>query len=281
MIVSYREILGDAHKRHYGVGAFNCLSLEHVLGAIEAAENLHSPIILELAEVQFPYSPIELMAPIFLEKARKATVPVCVHLDHGQSFETCARAIALGFNSVMIDSSLLPLEDNIAMTKEVVKMASAFGVDVEAELGMVGTIGVDEDRRTPDDIYTDVQESVKFVQETNIAALAVAIGNMHGKYIATPKLNIERLKEINQQNDIPLVLHGGSGTSVEDFKSCVHNGICKVNVATALQMAVTEKIQNYMQTANPNYIDMKYQIQEATKEAVEWHLNLFESVNKA
>lgn len=275
MLTSFKEILHDAYLKHYSVGAFNCLSLENAIGAIQAAEELRSPIILQLAEVQFPYSPIELMAPIFLELAENANVPVCVHLDHGQSFETCAKAISLGFNSVMIDSSTLPLEENIALTKRVVEMAKAFGVDVEAELGMVGTIGVDAD--STDDVYTNVEESARFIEETGIDALAIAIGNMHGKYVATPRLNIDRLKEIKQRNQLPLVLHGGSGTSEEDFKSCIHNGICKINVATAIQLGVTEKVRQYVSSPDANYIDMKYKIVEASKEVVCNHINLFES----
>ena len=275
MLISFKEILEDAYQYRYGVGAFNCLSLENAIGAIQAAEELRSPIILQLAEVQFPYSPIELMAPIFLELAENASVPVCVHLDHGQSLETCAKAISLGFNSVMIDSSSLPLEENIALTKRVVEMAKAFGVDVEAELGMVGTIGVDAGYT--DDVYTNVEESARFIDETGVDALAIAIGNMHGKYVATPRLNIDRLKEIRQRNQLPLVLHGGSGTSVEDFKSCIHNGICKINVATAIQLGVTEKIRQYVSSPAANYIDMKYKIVEASKEVVGNHINLFES----
>lgn len=279
MLTSFKEILHDAYLNHYGVGAFNCLSLENAIGAIQAAEELRSPIILQLAEVQFPYSPIELMAPIFLELAHKATVPVCVHLDHGQSLETCAKAISLGFNSVMIDSSSLPLAENIALTKQVVTMAKAFGVDVEAELGMVGTIGVDSPRT--DDVYTDVEESAQFIEATGIDALAIAIGNMHGKYVHTPKLNIERLKEIRQRNQLPLVLHGGSGTSLEDFKSCIHNGICKLNVATNIQLGVTEKVKQYVAQEGANYIDMKYAIVEASKEVISWHINFFESNGRA
>jgi fructose-bisphosphate aldolase class II len=146
MQTSFKEILQDAFQRQYAVGAFNCLSLENVLGAIQAAEELRSPIILQLAEVQFPYSPIATMIPIFLDAARNATVPVAVHLDHGQSFQTCAHAIQLGFQSVMIDSSSLPLEENIRITRAVTQMANAFGVDVEAELGRVGDASAGEKR---------------------------------------------------------------------------------------------------------------------------------------
>jgi fructose-bisphosphate aldolase class II len=285
MLVSFKEILQDASCKKYAVGAFNCLSLENVLGAIQAAEELRSPIILQLAEVQFPYSPIEMMAPVFLEAARKASVPVSVHLDHGQTFETCAKAIRLGFISVMFDGSSLPLEENIRITQSVTKMAKALGVEVEAELGKVGNTGEGggEGSGNADtaDVFTDVEESAYFVEQTGIDALAIAIGNLHGKYTATPKLNINRLIEIKQRNNLPLVLHGGTGTSDEDFKSSIHNGICKINVATALQLEITEKIKHYLATAiKPNYIEMKYKMMEATKESVAKHIQLFESHNR-
>jgi len=284
MIVSLKEILTDAYRNQYAVGAFNCLSLENVLGAIQAAEELRSPVILQLAEVQFPYSPIELMAPVFLEAARKASVPVSVHLDHGQSFETCAKAIRLGFGSVMYDGTALTVQENMKITREVVRMAKSFGVNVEAELGKVGNTGEGEGGgggKGAADVFTDVEESALFIQETGIDALAIAIGNLHGKYVATPRLNITRLQEINRKNRLPLVLHGGTGTSEEDFKSCIHNGISKINVATAIQISITEKIREYLQSAaKPNYIDMKYKMVEASKEAVMYHINLFESNNR-
>ena len=263
----------------------NRYCVKNVLGAIQAAEELKSPIILQLAEVQFPYAPIELMAPVFLEAARNAAVPVSVHLDHGQSFYTCAKAIKLGFNSVMIDSSSLPLLENVAATREVVKMANAFGVCVEAELGKVGDtgegIGETGCSEMSADVFTDVEESAFFIEQTRVDALAVAIGNLHGKYIHTPQLNTLRVKEIKEKNNIPLVLHGGSGTSVSDFKACIHNGISKINVATAIQMGITAKIQEYLKTASsPNYIEMKYKMVEASKEVVADHIRLFESAGR-
>lgn len=280
MFVPFKEILKDAYLNKYAVGAFNCLSLENAMGAIQAAEELRSPIIIQLAEVQFPYSPMEKMAPVFIESAEKASVPVCVHLDHGQSLETCVRAMKLGFQSIMYDGANLPLEENIRNTKEIVRIARALNVDIEAELGKVGNATSEPDNVS--DIFTDVDESAYFIKETAVDALAIAIGNLHGKYVATPQLNIERLQEINNRNRLPLVLHGGSGTSFEDFKSCIHNGICKINVATAIQIAVTNKLEKYFKTvSNPNYIDMKYQMVEASKEAVIEHMLLFESNGKA
>ncbi|MCR4920564.1 MAG: class II fructose-bisphosphate aldolase [Bacteroidaceae bacterium] len=267
------EILRDANERHYGVGAFNCLSLENVMGALEAAEELHSPIILQLAEVQFPEAPLELMAPLFLRAAERSSVPVCVHLDHGQSFETCARALRLGFTSVMFDGAALPFDENVRNTLLVARMAKAAGVDVEAELGRVGDSGVDTA-----DVFTDVEESVRFVEATGVDALAIAIGNLHGHYIHTPQLNIRRLIEIHEANQLPLVLHGGSGTSVEDFKACIHNGICKINVATAIQRGIMKRICQRMEAeAEVGYIPLKQVMIDASREVVAEHIRLFES----
>ncbi len=273
MLCTLSEILRDANERHYGVGAFNCLSLENVMGALEAAEELHSPIILQLAEVQFPEAPLELMAPLFLRAAERSSVPVCVHLDHGQSFETCARALRLGFTSVMFDGAALPFDENVRNTLLVARMAKAAGVDVEAELGRVGDSGVDTA-----DVFTDVEESVRFVEATGVDALAIAIGNLHGHYIHTPQLNIRRLIEIHEANQLPLVLHGGSGTSVEDFKACIHNGICKINVATAIQRGIMKRICQRMEAeAEVGYIPLKQVMIDASREVVAEHIRLFES----
>lgn len=273
MLVTLSEILSDANERHYAVGAFNCLSLENVMGAIEAAEELRSPIILQLAEVQFPEAPMELLAPLFLEAARRSSVPVCVHLDHGQSLETCVRAIRLGFTSVMFDGASLPFDENVAASREVTRIAKAAGVDVEAELGRVGDSGVDTA-----DVFTDVEDSKRFVQATGIDALAVAIGNLHGHYVHTPQLNIRRLIEIHEANRLPLVLHGGSGTSEEDFKACIHNGICKINVATAIQRGIMKRIHERLaQKPDEGYIPLKQVMTDASREVVMEHIRLFES----
>ena len=185
----------------------------------------------------------------------------------------------------MFDGADLPFEENIRQTAEIVRIAHAAGVDVEAELGKVGDTGFGGGEGTgaaTPDVFTDVLESEEFVRRTGTDALAIAIGNLHGRYVATPKLNIERLMEISQHNDIPLVLHGGSGTSVEDFKSCVHNGICKINVATAIQMAVSDALKDYYSQSSPqDYISAKEVIVNATKESVKQHILLFESDNKA
>lgn len=277
MLVTLSEILKDANERHYAVGAFNCLSLENVMGAIQAAEELRAPIILQLAEVQFPEAPLDMMAPLYLHAAARASVPVCVHLDHGQSLETCVRAIRLGFTSVMFDGAALPFDDNVAVTRQVSRIAKAAGVDVEAELGKVGDSGVDTA-----DVFTDVEESVRFVQATGIDALAVAIGNLHGHYVHTPQLNIGRLIEIHEANRLPLVLHGGSGTSTEDFKACIHNGICKINVATAIQRGIMKRLNERLaQKPDEGYIPLKQLMTDASRDVIADHIRLFESDGKA
>ena len=281
MLIPFREITRDALRRRYAVGAFNCLSVENVMGAVAAAEELHSPIILQLAEVQFPEAPMELMAPVFLRAARDAKVPVAVHLDHGRSIETCIRAVREGFTSVMFDGAELPFEENAEQTRLVVRLAHAAGVDVEAELGRVGDTGFGGEG-TAADVFTDVEESARFIARTGTDALAIAIGNLHGRYTATPRLNIARLREIHARNAVPLVLHGGSGTSEEDFKACIRNGICKINVATAIQIAAAEAVAEYLaRGGSPGYIGIKRRIIEASQRAVAEHIRLFESDGKA
>lgn len=284
MLIPFREITRDALRRRYAVGAFNCLSVENVMGAVAAAEELHSPIILQLAEVQFPEAPMELMAPVFLRAARDAKVPVAVHLDHGRSIETCIRAVREGFTSVMFDGAELPFEENAEQTRLVVRLAHAAGVDVEAELGRVGDTGFGGEgtAAAAADVFTDVEESARFIARTGTDALAIAIGNLHGRYTATPRLNIARLREIHVRNAVPLVLHGGSGTSEEDFKACIRNGICKINVATAIQIAAAEAVAEYLaRGGSSGYIGIKRRIIEASQRAVAEHIRLFESDGKA
>ena len=284
MLIPFREITRDALRRRYAVGAFNCLSVENVMGAVAAAEELHSPIILQLAEVQFPEAPMELMAPVFLRAARDAKVPVAVHLDHGRSIETCIRAVREGFTSVMFDGAELPFEENAEQTRLVVRLAHAAGVDVEAELGRVGDTGFGGEgtAAAAAPVVTDREESARFIARTGTDALAIAIGNLHGRYTATPRLNISRLREIHARNAVPLVLHGGSGTSEEDFKACIRNGICKINVATAIQIAAAEAVAEYLaRGGSPGYIGIKRRIIEASQRAVAEHIRLFESDGKA
>ncbi|MBO5194262.1 MAG: class II fructose-bisphosphate aldolase [Bacteroidales bacterium] len=282
MTTTFQEILQDAYEKHYAVGAFNILSLEHLQGTIKAAEELSSPVIIQLAEVQFPYCPIDLMAPLYIAAAKRAKVPVCVHLDHGNSIETCAKAIGLGFDSVMFDGAQLPFPENIAATSKVVELAKKNKVAVEAELGKVGLTEDTANISHPhDDVFTDPDEAAEFIEHTGTDALAISIGNLHGKYIATPQLNIRRLQEISSKAGIPLVLHGGSGTSAEDFKACIHNGISKINVATALQLAVADALTAQFGNGKTDFFKAKEIMAEATYDCVKNHILLFESNGKA
>ena len=285
MLTPFREIIRDAHRRHYAVGAFNCLSVENVMGAIAAAEELRAPVILQLAEVQFPGAPMELMAPVFLQAARDAKIPVAVHLDHGQSPETCIRAIRAGFSSVMFDGAGLPLEENIARTRLVARLAHAAGVDVEAELGRVGDTGSGGEGTgdaTTADIFTDVEESARFIAETGTDALAIAIGNLHGRYTATPPLNIGRLREINARNGIPLVLHGGTGITPDDFVRCAHTGIKKINIATATFDSVEHTVKSaYEKGEISGYYDLQGAEVEGAYQNAKKHILIFGTDNKA
>lgn len=231
MLVTLEEILKDAESKKYGVGLFNMLNLEMARGIIEATEEEKSPLILGVAEVHLPLIPFEYAALVMNYIAKKASVPVCLHFDHDVSYSAIMEAIRGGFTSVMYDGSSLPYEDNIANTREIGKVAHSLGVSVEAELGHVGGAegGADDGI---EEMYTQVEQVNDFINRSDIDALAVAIGTAHGPYKHKPKLDIDRLKKIYDVSDKPLVLHGGSGLSDDDFKNTIANGIRKVNICT-------------------------------------------------
>lgn len=279
-LVSLKPLLDNAKKGGYAVGSFNMLSLETVRGAIKAAEELNSPIILQLAEVHMPYAPIEYMSLIMLEAAKQAKVPVAVHFDHGTCYESIARAIKLGFSSVMFDGASSPFEENIRLTKEISKMAHAMGVTIEAELGQVG--GAEDGNIMVEATLTKVSEAITFASETRVDALAVSIGNLHGEYTQPPKLRFDRLREISNSIGIPIVLHGGSGISPEDFKKSVKYGIQKVNIATAIQLCSTKKVKRILEEINkkPTYFSIMDSIIEGSYESIKEHILVFGSDGK-
>ena len=241
-IVTLKEILADAHKQHYGVGMFDVHNLEMTNAVIQAAEELRSPVIIALAEVHADtVRTLEDISNIMVYAAKRAKVPVCVHLDHGGHLETCIRVMHYGFSSVMFDGSMLPYEENIRRTAEVVRMASIFGASVEAELGHVGGAeGGGEDGHQV--AYTDPEQAQDFVKQTGVDALAVSIGTAHGVYKEKPKLDLNRLRAIRAKVDVPLVLHGGSGLSDLDFRNCIQGGIAKVNIYTELVQRAVSRI---------------------------------------
>lgn len=264
----------------YAVGAFNVSDMEMAMGAIKAAEELNAPLILQIAEGRLRYSPLDLLGPVMLAAAKKANVPTAVHLDHGGTMETIKLALDLGFTSVMFDGSKYPLDENIERTKEVVKLAKSYGADVEAEIGRVG--GAEGDYKAVDVLVTSVEEAKRFATETKVDALAVAIGTAHGNYKEQPQLRIDRLKEIHAAIDTPLVLHGGTGLTEDDFKTCLANGIQKINIATASYDASARKIKETI-AAKPeaNYFDCSDSIVQGTYENVKKHMNIFGQAGKA
>jgi len=279
MLVSLAEILQDAEAKKYGVGLFNMLNLEMARGIIDAAEEERSPLILGVAEVHLPTIPFDYACHIMNKIAKEATVPVCLHFDHGTNYRKILTAIKGGFTSVMYDGSALPYEENIANTREISKVAHALGVSVEAELGHVGGAegGGDDGHEAQ---YTNVSQVNDFIRRADIDALAVAIGTAHGQYKTKPKLDINRLKEIYEISEKPLVLHGGSGLSDDDFRNTIKNGIRKVNICTEMCIAA-HKAYTVAFEENTNFEIALAVATNTVKEVVKQKMRLFGSSNNA
>lgn len=254
-LVTSKQMLLDAQKGHYAVGAFNAENMEMVQAIVQAAEELKAPVMIQTTGGTLKYATPKMFANMVKAVAETASVPVCIHLDHGPSFDMAVKCIVAGYTSVMIDGSKLPFEENIAISKRVADMAAAVGIPTEAELGKVG--GKEDDTvSSGDDIYTDPQEAKEFAERTGISSLAVGIGTAHGFYKGTPVLDVNRLAEIREVVDVPLVLHGASGLTDEQVRSCVERGICKVNFATELRKAYTDAVKKYI-AEDPDVFDPK------------------------
>ena len=273
-LVKMKDLLKRAEEKNICCGAFSVGNMEMVKGAIRAAEELNTPIILQIAEVRLKNSPLHLMGPMMVQAAKEAKVDVAVHLDHGLTFETVDKALELGFTSVMLDASTLPFEENIAKVKTVVEKARKYGATVEAELGLVGG---SEDGSCDHGIRcTDPDDAVVYARETGIDALAVAIGNAHGNYPVAPTLAFDVLEKIHEKVDIPLVLHGGSGITDKDFQRAISLGIRKVNIATASFNSLTAHVEKYMaSTDKHNFFDLNEAMVQGTYENVKRHILVF------
>ena len=268
-LVTSKQMLLDAQKGGYAIGAFNAENMEMVKAIIKAAEELKAPVMIQTTPSTVKYASLEMFVGMVAAEARSASVPVCLHLDHGSSFELAVQAIKEGYTSVMIDGSKLPFEENIDVSARVVSVAHPNNIPVEAELGKVG--GKEDDHEAVADTNTDPMEAKEFVEKTGIDSLAVAIGTAHGFYVGTPVLDKERLSEIRNVVDVPLVLHGASGLSDEDVMDCVKRGICKVNFATELRAAYSKAVKETF-AENENTIDPKAygkKAIQAVKELVE------------
>lgn len=273
-LVKMKELLVRAAENGIGCGAFSVGNMEMVKGAIQAAEELETPIILQIAEVRMKHSPIDLMGPMMLQAARTAKVDVAVHLDHGLTMDMVKKALELGYTSVMFDGSTYSFDENISKTKAVVELAKGYGATVEAELGLVGG---SEDGSSDHGIRcTNPDDAKIFVEETGIDALAVAIGNAHGNYPVAPKLAFDVLDQIHHKVEIPLVLHGGSGITDLDFQRAISLGIRKVNIATASFNSLTQKVEAYMEKKDThNYFEMNEAMVEGVYENVKRHIHVF------
>lgn len=236
--VTSAGMLKKAQEGHYAIGAFNVENLEMVQAVISAAEKKHAPVMIQTTPGTLKYAPPAAFAALVRALAEKASVPVAMHLDHGSSYELALTCYEAGYTSLMIDGSLLPFEDNIALTKRVVAMAD--GIPVEAELG---TVGGKEDTHSAGIQYTDPQQAAEFVSRTGITTFAPAIGTAHGVYKDTPRLDLDRLSEIRAAVPVPLVLHGTSGVPDDIVRECIQRGICKVNYATDLRIAFTQAVR--------------------------------------
>jgi tagatose 1,6-diphosphate aldolase GatY/KbaY len=279
--VTPTEMLTTARAEHYAVGAFNVENMEMVQAVIEAAEHLASPVIIQTTPGTLGYAGVEMFHAQVAAQAAEASVPVALHLDHGDSFELAAQAVRAGYTSVMFDGSQRSYEDNVAVSKAVTAMCHPMGIPVELELG---TVGGKEDQLTSKGIaYTDPGQAVQFVGDTDPDFLAVAIGTSHGVYKGTPVLDTERLAQIAKVVTQPLVLHGSSGLTDNAVRECVDLGISKVNFATELRAAYTKAVRNYLD-ANPGAIDPKkfgVPAREAVREGVISRIQVVGSVGAA
>lgn len=258
MLVTLKEILELAEKEQCAVGSFNTPNLESIQAVLSAAEELHVPVILMHAEIHEELIPLKVIGPIMLDMAKKAAVPVCVHLDHGVTLSYLEQALQLGFTSIMYDGSTLEYAANVDNTREAVRMAAKTGASVEGEIGVLGKremgAGHEEAGEVPREIYTDPDDALRFVQETGIDALACSFGTAHGLYLKAPRLDMSVLDRVKAKVYIPLVMHGGSGVSERDYRTAIAKGIRKVNYYTYMTKAGGEEVVRKIRENEDNVI---------------------------
>ncbi len=273
------KLLAKAKDGNWAVGSFSVANMEMVLGVLKAAKELSSPVILQIAEVRLKQSPLEVIGPLMVAAAKAADFPVAVHFDHGKTEEKIYQALELGFTSVMFDGSHLPLDENIEMTNKIAAKARQYCAGVEAEIGAVG--GSEDGSENIAINCTKPAEAEKFANEADIDALAIAIGNAHGNYKEEPHLRFDILSECSKNVNIPLVLHGGTGISADDFKKCASLGIKKINIATATFDSVEHNVAKSYSTNSINcYYDLQAAEVEGAYQNARRHILIFGSDNK-
>jgi fructose-bisphosphate aldolase class II len=282
-LVNMKDMLSHAYKHQYAIAAFDVVSLDFIAGIIAAAEAKAAPVIISLAESHFEYFDFELLMAAVETEAKRTHVPVAIHLDHGESFESAVRGINLGCTGVMVDASSLPLQENIQQTRAVVDMAHGCGIPVEGELGYVpGVEGEDAERHPGEVVYTSVADAKTYADATGIDFLAVSIGTVHGRMKGEPKLDFERLAEINQALQIPIVIHGGTGLSETQFHRLIENGVTKINYYTALADAAGRCITNNVKiTGAAGYTALVKGVSDAIQQEAERCIELWGSTGKA
>lgn len=284
MLVTLKKILNLAEEKKIAVGSFNTPDLEALQAVIGAAEELKLPVIVQFAQCHEEWLSLDVIGPIMVEMAKKADVPVCVHLDHGETLDYLKKALKLGFTSVMYDGSTLPYEENAANTKEAVRMAAETGASVEAELGSMGRreSGAGDQTGEQDEtkIYTDPDLAAKFVKETGIDALACSFGTVHGIYLTEPKLDFNVVRRVREKTgNIPVVMHGGSGVSAEDFHKAVEAGVRKINYFTYMDKAGGAAAASYAESVEKGmpvfFSSMMMTARDAMKENVKGAMKTF------
>lgn len=281
-LVTVKELLDDAKKRSYAVGAFNCNNMEIVQAIVKAAEDENSPVIIQASQGAIKYAGLEYIVALVNIAAKNTKVPVALHLDHGTSFDQVIQCIRYGFTSVMIDGSKYSLEENIALTKKVVEIARAVGVSTEAELGKIGGTEDDISVSDKDAMLTNPDDVKYFVEQTNVDSLAIAIGTAHGQYKFEPKLDFERLAKIRDLVDIPIVLHGSSGVPDKDIQKAISLGVRKVNIDTNIREAFVKGVREAIK--DPKEIDPRKLLGPARDEmttVVREKIRIFGSNGKA
>lgn len=280
MIVNLNDVLKPAQKNHYAVGLFNAVNLEMTNAIMNTAEKLNAPVIIGTAEILLGAADLAECAAMVIARAERSKVPVVLHYDHGLTYEKCLEAINLGFTSVMYDCSTLSYEENVARVARMVKISHEKGVTVEGELGHVGDNDGEGKLAKPSDYYTDPDQAADFVRKTGVDALAVAIGNAHGDYRFPPKLDFDRISQIASAVDVPLVLHGGSGLSDDDFREAINRGIAKVNIFTDISKAQLHGIQEGIRNGVTNAFDLTPYEVRAIESVVEEKMYLFSCVDR-
>lgn len=273
-LVQMKDMLRHAYENKYAVGAFDVVSLELLQGVINAAEKCRAPVIIGLAEPHLEYFDIELLAPAVEAAAKRSSIPVAIHYDHGSGVEGCINGIRHGSNGVMVDGSNLPLQENIESTKAVVEMAHSVGVPVEAELGYVPDSGDDL-------VFTSVEEARGFVRLTGVDFLAVSIGTAHGRFGGKPKLDYQRLRQIDEALQIPLVLHGSSGLTDDQFRRLIANGIAKVNYFTAITDHAAEQLRSNARDKDYGYLKLFNGVREGVEEEAARLMRIWGSAGRA